>query len=73
MPAGRCQAINRIAACVGGFEQRLLSPAIAQSRSLVFFGAAIQGHRAAAHLPVLIIPWDQVELIRVLAEYTSCE
>jgi hypothetical protein len=28
---------------------------------------------AAANLPVLIIPWDQVGLIRVLAEYTSCE
>src|ERR1700730_5716615 len=28
---------------------------------------------AAADLPVLIIPWDQVGLIRVLAEYTSCE
>jgi len=28
---------------------------------------------AAAELPVLIIPWDQVNLIRVLAEYTSCE
>jgi hypothetical protein len=27
----------------------------------------------AANLPVLIIPWDQVGLIRVLAEYTSCE
>jgi hypothetical protein len=27
----------------------------------------------AADLPVLIIPWDQVNLIRVLAEYTSCE
>jgi hypothetical protein len=28
---------------------------------------------AAADLPVLIISWDQVGLIRVLAEYTSCE
>jgi hypothetical protein len=28
---------------------------------------------AAADLPVLIIPWDQVGLIRVLAEYTNCE
>jgi MFS family permease len=28
---------------------------------------------AAADLPVLIIPWDQVGPIRVLAEYTSCE
>jgi hypothetical protein len=27
----------------------------------------------AANLPVLIMPWDQVGLIRVLAEYTSCE
>jgi hypothetical protein len=27
----------------------------------------------AANLLVLIIPWDQVGLIRVLAEYTSCE
>jgi hypothetical protein len=27
----------------------------------------------AADLPVLIIPWDQVELIRVLPEYTNCE
>jgi hypothetical protein len=27
----------------------------------------------AADLPVLTIPWDQVALIRVLAEYTSCE
>jgi hypothetical protein len=27
----------------------------------------------AADLSMLIIPWDQVNLIRVLAEYTSCE
>jgi hypothetical protein len=27
----------------------------------------------AADLPVPIIPWDQVVLIRVLAEYTSSE
>jgi hypothetical protein len=27
----------------------------------------------AADLSVLIMPWDQVNLIRVLAEYTSCE
>jgi hypothetical protein len=26
----------------------------------------------AADLPVLISPWDQIELIRVLPEYTSC-
>jgi hypothetical protein len=28
---------------------------------------------AAADLPVLIIPWDQVNLIRLLPEYASCE
>jgi hypothetical protein len=28
---------------------------------------------AAAALPMLIIPWDQVDLIRVLPEYTSCK
>ena len=67
---GGCQATNRIAACVGRFDQRLLSPALAQSRALVL-GAAIQG-AAAADRPVLIISWDQVGLIRVLAEYTSC-
>ena len=27
----------------------------------------------AAGLPVLISPWDQIELIRVLPEYTSCK
>jgi hypothetical protein len=28
---------------------------------------------AAADLPVQLISWDQVGLLRVLAEYTSCE
>jgi hypothetical protein len=28
---------------------------------------------AAADLAMLIIPWDRVGLIRVLAEYTSCD
>jgi hypothetical protein len=26
----------------------------------------------AADLPVLISPWDQIEMIRVLPDYTSC-
>jgi len=27
----------------------------------------------AADLPVLISPWDQIEMIRVLPDYTSCQ
>jgi hypothetical protein len=27
----------------------------------------------AADLPVVIAPWDQIELVRVLPDYTSCQ
>ena len=28
---------------------------------------------AAADLPILVAPWDQIELIRIMPDYTSCE
>ena len=28
---------------------------------------------AAADLPVVIVPWEQIELVRVLPDYTSCQ
>jgi hypothetical protein len=28
---------------------------------------------AAADLPVVIVPWDQIELVRVLPDYRSCQ
>jgi hypothetical protein len=34
---------------------------------------SIQGCVPAADLPVLISPWDQIEFVRVLPDYTSCE
>ncbi len=42
------------------------------SRDRLFLLRPLRG-AAAAELPILVVPWDRMETIRIMPDYTSCE
>jgi hypothetical protein len=63
---------HQLAASVRSSAGRLLSPACCTIRTNCFYCGPLRDI-AAADIPVVIAPRDQIELVRVLPDYTSCQ